>query len=112
MAARSIASPGDGAGGGGDGAGVAEGGDCDGGWGRDGIDFFRADEFYERENVVRALGEEGVVVAEGVGGGFAVVFDGAGLFQGLAVFEELALVEEVGAEDGCAGVYEFGDGGL
>ena len=60
---------------------------------------------------MRALGEEGVVVAECVGGGFALVGDGASLLYWLAVFEELALVEEVGAEDGCAGLYEFGDGG-
>ena len=56
------------------------------------MNFSGADEFYESKNVVRALREEGVVVAKGVGGCFTLVGDGAGLLQWLAVFEELALV--------------------
>src|SRR5262249_1622957 len=72
----------------GNGAGVAEGGDGDGRGAGDGLYFCGVDEFDEREDVVRALGEDGVVVAEGVGGRLAFVFNDAGLLQWLAVFEE------------------------
>src|SRR5262245_33407577 len=70
---------GDGTGRGSDRSGVAECGDGDRRGAPDGLYFCGAYEFDEREDVVRALGEDRVVVTEGVGGGLAFVFDDARL---------------------------------
>lgn len=95
-----------GAGGGGPGAGAVE---------ADQVKAFKvrevlAGELDEGENVVNALGEEGIVVAEGVSGRLARIGDLAGLSEGLRVGEEFTLVQQVGAEDSDARAKEFFDG--
>src|SRR5205823_5530351 len=70
---------GDGARGGHDRAGAAEAGDGHQRRLRMRADFGGFEVFHEGQNVVRALGEEGMVVAQGVAGELALVWHGAGL---------------------------------
>jgi hypothetical protein len=81
-------SAGHGAGGGGDGAHLAEAGQRDLLYGRLGGVAFREQVARDGHHVVHTLGEERVVVAEGIGRDFAGAGDDAGLLELLVVLEE------------------------
>ena len=88
----------DGTGGGDDRAGAAETGDVHRRRMRVRADLGGAEKLHEGEDVVRALGEERVIVAEGVAGKLAGVGDESRLLHGLAVLQEIALEKQVGTE--------------